>query len=1670
LQQDLETSQNLLASLKRKCSEAEDAKANIEKEHIAMKAKLHELESLLHERDDQIIRLNNDKDGVFDELSMLRSKVSLSQTEISFINATRDKDAALLSDARAEIGELNGQIMALKQELGSLSATAGAGQSKIRSLLSDLEVRERNIIDLEQKLSNSNKALHEAVTKNQDLLQDITEFKGKISRMEITFDEQKREIDFLRNQLTSSNKDSTVKQREAAALVEELDQKRSEVKRLEAKLSESERAVSRSHLTLNEVSAAENAMLITIRAFLAANSYSTDTSHLSVGHGKVVGLLTNNPGDAFEDLSSPPAPSLMTDGARPTHEMATRPDGRSLQMDEAKPIYSPGAPHFRGLVAALNNLQEYVIFYRSRCTGLEAAIGVTNSQLRDYEATNKALQARSSEQLNELERLRSGLSIAQAELSKVNSDAADLSHECVELRKFRENSLHQLRGVKRQIQGILSIEDLYRARVAMESVGKELSVNAAGQASSSSNALVAVNKYDSFAEGENILPIVEDLRVMVTKYGSVIDQLAQELGVQYREARQTEKRSIDKEMNWEQERKGLVSKLESLNKAYDAERTTTDECRSLLQRVADELDRQRAENEKRALLVEDLENKLRLSNNSSEDLQGMLQDTEHILEEVRRELSKEKELTQELNGTIEKYQADQISSRQKLASVSLMLEEKTYEYDRLLASQESAADLRKALEAELERTRKDLDIASRQASHSHLELSSHVGESKASYEAERLLAALSATLEQMNLGHSTSINMSVSTIDNASIHSGMSQIQVTGPLSTRVDVAIKRLTDMRAWVREDKRTQRQQTALIADLERDLAQLRSTSMDRIAHLTGALEVTRGREIDLQESVSTTVEKDTVIQQLRNEVAKLKQDIQSYHRSNSISDAGHESKSKDLDFTRLNKELQERARDLDLLRNNLRSLEETNSSLTSAIAERDEQLRISRITSTRLSENISRLEQVVEKYKVDIDALQKRVLGSITSLGGSEVGVAELKAELKRAQEMHIAYARDMEERRALLVADVEEYKRKVHFLEEKVQIHVQGAENAREEITSLRRELHKAQSRIQLETSELSKSKTKLEYLRQSEEEWKLQLDAASSMLEDMEQRLRVSEAEGDRLRQQLASYQDRRFDDTQAKLAKEIEDKKALEIEASQLSQSLETCQKELAASNARTSALRAEGKYVRKCVLEIADQIRGAVSNLQAELPQTLAYVPDKAASGSLTLAVSLGIVPENIDSRMEESKVESAKHIYELTKALEDIRGMSSWVISVPLLSSRAGLEGKIQKLEHENARLRRDADNTLALHEDRCRRLQTEVETLENLLRDVRQKESSRVSEYERLNNELEQSLQKDRDAMRRLDLENSNLRKKVSDLQSEAARLREELLANSVNVAKITEVDGLRATVKELRDEVVGVTRHRNSLQEALLKLESVLDRNFQAGGLSDISMNTSQLLDMSTGDASIKLSQGLNQEGILQLQRQVSKYRTRSRVLEDVSDIYRNALMNSVGGGESSEGIPALLEARITSRLVDAVRKGYEDAIASQNEQIDGYLGVIRQNNSYMNELRTRLEETLRAMYRSTRDSPGAGVSEVAAQQQHIQVLMQNSRQIQDKYDRAISELAAERRAGHGKYEALVNELKNLSEIVERCEIDARSSKEMLRESESKFRSEAEVFNFSVSYE
>ncbi len=971
------------------------------------------------------------------------------------------------------------------------------------------------------------RAVAEAESRVQDISQDVSEYRGRVQMLEFDVAQQKSEVAATKSRLEASARDCSQREKESRALQAQLEDSHRLIAELRGEVTRREAESAQHAALLSELQAAERAVVVTTKAFLAANGAVPSNS----GVDRRLGA---RPADTFEDLlASPPPPGLevtpvvSSSSSSSQRQQVARVDGSRLDFESegaAALPYRPGGRHFADIQLAVSALQEYVAHYRSRCSGLETAYSATSAHVHDVDGAYKALQVKYADASATIERLSASLASTEHELSITTADAKGLNEECNALRRATESYAQHIRAVKREMQALLQSEDIHRARSAADLFGHDVDGDAALLDQSNRSALSLSQSMNTSVvdlaplKEDGLIPLTADLRKTVTALCLSMEKMSVELSNKRHELNRTEHSYLDRSAAWENEKAALQSRLALLTDSVQGERAEFAECQGHLEQVYAELEEKRAQLDDLTAAWSELEGRHKQTSSELQEARGSHQRAERSLEETAAELQKERKAGKELTDLFEKTQLELMSARQRATALALIVEEKSSEADRLMSATQTSLEVQRALESELDRTRRDLDQSTHRTASSAHSLEASAAETKASYEAERLLAALGATVDHMQMAAPAQA-MTVRDLDSSFASTTAAQgvnasfVASNLPLVVRVDSAVKKLTEMRAWVREEKRQQRQLNSTVADLQRELDQLKASSAERVKGLSDALEASQGREKAARDLHEQAAERDALFARLQTELKRLQQEFLSLQASKEADEDAYARQSsqlaqRDAEVVRLQREVQSYSSAAQDLKERCITADSRVSALTAEVKEKEEQCATARSVAASLRETISRLEATADRYKQEVELLQQRLVSSVTpSVASPEGGKYEsMDAALSRAAEAHAEYYKFAEQRHSTALHEAEELRRRIQVLEGRLDAQKRAGDGAAEEISVLRRELHKAQSRLTIENSSYEESRAKTESLRTSEHDWKLQLDTAASLLESVEER------------------------------------------------------------------------------------------------------------------------------------------------------------------------------------------------------------------------------------------------------------------------------------------------------------------------------------------------------------------------------------------------------------------------------------------------------------------------------------------------------------------------------------------------------------------------------------
>jgi chromosome segregation ATPase len=442
----------------------------------------------------------------------------------------------------------------------------------------------------------------------------------------------------------------------------------------------------------------------------------------------------------------------------------------------------------------------------------------------------------------------------------------------------------------------------------------------------------------------------------------------------------------------------------------------------------------------------------------------------------------------------------------------------------------------------------------------------------------------------------------------------------------------------------------------------------------------------------------------------------------------------------------------------------------------------------------------------------------------------------------------------------------------------------------------------------------------------------------------------------------------------------------------------LERTQRELTTQTAKSSALRAEGRKARKEISQAAESLREVAGILQVSASHS---VETNLRIGNDSLTLSL----ENIDTSFPSSShhhglgnSRTGHHavipsqdkdaggdplgIKEISTVAETIQSFTHLLRQIP--QHQINLESTLRRYETENQRLQRELESIEVIHEDRLVRLENDNSSLEKQVQVLKNREMSKVEEAR---------------SVTQLAHENTLLRakcdradQKEKELLLEIASFTEQQQTTTTRSTTIISssvgeqpqdksVDQLTREVTALQQELDAVRHHRTVLQDSVSQLELLVYRE-----ADELSAAASQRY---TSSSSAALS---TERDLDQLALQVHRLERKQQSLDELIAVYRKGLLGLYADGSfysvaqytalkiahgypntsSTTALPAAAAAHgggWIEREIALIKRSYVVEIEALEKYCNSLSSRVRQGESYCSELRVRLEDTLRALYK-----------------------------------------------------------------------------------------------------
>lgn len=1113
------------AVLESTISKNEDQIMDLQNTIDGHKATIRALEEDLMSRDSRI----HDLTASMDDLESLYEDNTnrLRELEISLEKSVveRDQQEAKIADLTQYLDDARNQLETQDNELRSFSSKLQKSEEKIRKVTSEKHALEVVIEELRLKNESMCDTSNIAESKVDELQFDLQQSKNEIELLESEILDRKGELIHVKSQLESAIKEKSSLEKELSASKVKIE----ELKMKADKLAATENMVQQRDADLMQVSGSENLLIADMQAVMGRleklmhisrqnKSSGGYESNLAISSTPAGGSHSTHTGsNEMFDLLATPLKNLLTpskdliSATRVTSQPAFMQSGGQLVVDTQ-------------LTELRHNFEKLVVMadeHLLRSAQLEESHRVLYTKLaeskRSYDncdQKNRALLAEKSALVTQLEE-------AENEVRALNEEL----DACIE---ERDNALHAgedhaqwIRLIRRDLEEVVESDEVIRT----------LTLTSTSSSASTANDSLAYSGALVESSSRNNHP----LRDTIKQSQSTIERLCSQLRtlhstVESKEhtLKKLEVQVISMQQKWDADMDKMQAKNSDLVAELEREHTL------LIQTKAD-LKAHEGENAQLKSLVSEysqqnleLEDDIKTSNETVSELRAALKEAEVLCVELRSRIrsltTQQDELTTELATATNEL----TNARTKISNLEMQVEQWSADARRVKMERDNLLDLRNTLQSEVETARAEANVAMEK-----LRTRKSDDDVRASFELERLLAALGATLDNvcgasshvpriMEGAGALDISVQSMTRDrqphhHQSLNSSFSSMDSAAGVSTianRVEISVKRLTELRGLSRDEKRAKRQLEDKLQVLQHELEALKiSTAQEKEEFRLAISEhIAKEKAVSQQLQYMDGISAQNV--RLQDEINRLRQDMDGFSSGvdvdkKSLYGALSTVREKESELDHYKELLSDKMAECSSKADKIAGMESDIQDLKRRLDEKEESLRSVTSSGVRLQGTVDRLENSLERIKKEKAELEKKLKsaydgGSGVVMSGSRV--RELERELNEANRNHREAELELEEKILSLSTEKSDLEGRIASLEERLRQVSADSTAQRRENTLTAQELYRLQSRLDKEISDHKKTQAALQSVRHLEEDWRMQAEGTTAMMEEEELR------------------------------------------------------------------------------------------------------------------------------------------------------------------------------------------------------------------------------------------------------------------------------------------------------------------------------------------------------------------------------------------------------------------------------------------------------------------------------------------------------------------------------------------------------------------------------------
>ena len=1011
--------------------------------------------------------------------------------------------------------------------------------------------------------------------------------------------------------------------------------------------------------------------------------------------------------------------------------------------------------------------------------------------LNDEASNNQRMTAVLRDMDNRLLEALARANDAVAGVVPISADALPELSISQSLIKLDESRVSRMGGQSQSQSGAGSSQLNHSTLSAGADVGAGGSSNAVAMAVSNTRLLQTLQETTAVS----VLSVSVNEVDRATDYlNSVIRKLVAECKAKTQACHAAEQASEQSERAWTAEREKLNAAAQELEDEVATLKEKLSSAAAEAEAARNETERTQHKLQKLGTHNADLEAELKHAGEQAAELRGSLQESEHACMDLRSKLRNAQGDLDKRGVELAAMSEQLVDSRRRISEGELHNERTGSQVGRLQAEKEALDNVRRSLEAELERSRAEL--ASLRAHTKQLD-----EEHRNAFEVEKLLAALGNTLNQIvppaQNALAASAGMSfvsqqqqqqqqqaqlqlMSTTLNT-VNTGMSEVSdfqhETVPM--RVEAAVKRLTQLRHWAREETRSRRTLEGQQEALSQEVGSMQAALDEAQQQLKDASRNVSQREGELRA-------KNKEVEELQHELQRLKGD---FHRaklddSNKVGLLEDEKRSreslldelraKETHAARLRADLESRAGTISRLQEQVRLLEAQVADARAEAEQRSEQVRVAKANSEKLLGTIEQLERGGEADRADREEAERRLAQAevqVASLTRTQARNAELERQLERVKAENKQSLHDkllLDERQHSLSKELDASRKKAQSLEHRLNAIMQEKNSFVDEVAETRRKIALAKEYAEQERAQRMKADASIEALKRSEQERRVDLVGFAQKAEEVESLQSRAEEEKRSLRGKISELR-LACDEKESQRQADLHDRKRLEKDVKQLKSALAKRTAELESTSSYSSLLRSEGRQARQQVLQAVAYIREVLTIVRIDAqaagfdlrsPDAKSTVSGRSNSRSgrtpgssskvdaATAAAETGI-PNNSQVSYDDALslgLAEALGVNDLMQALSALRSGMAYVTAAP--EHRQALHSRIEQLEKENEGLQKELTGSESQRQELVGRYKLEIQSMHAHITELRRSDSKNPHLTHQIS-VLESALQQERE---------------------------------------------------------------------------------------------------------------------------------------------------------------------------------------------------------------------------------------------------------------------------------------------------------------------------------